>query len=347
MITKQTQINIYKNLSLIRKTQEEIIDRYHPTDEMRCPIHFCIGQEILPAALSSLMIKEDSIYSHHRSHGYYISKKGSIKEMIAEFYGKKTGSNGGLAGSQELSSTKINFYSGTILSGAFAMALGGAFERIYNKKKGIAISVIGDGGMEEGIVYESLNMASKMKLPILYICENNGYSTHTHLSERVIDSKTSSKVKNFAVNTTFIDDNDPDKIFLKIEKIVKDIRKTKKPHFVEIKTYRYNGHVGPEGDDHFNYRPKNEYNSWIKKDPLKFYEKKLSKKYKDFPKIKTKIERENIRIIENAFNFAKKSKFPKDFQNQNFKNTYKNVKKFYNNKISFGTSQEGHKPKPY
>ena len=89
---------IFKNLSLIRKTQEEIIERYHPADKMKCPMHFCIGQELMPAVLGPLMIKEDSIFSHHRSHGYFIAKNGPIKEMIAEFYGKISGTNGGHRG---------------------------------------------------------------------------------------------------------------------------------------------------------------------------------------------------------------------------------------------------------
>ena len=175
-MNKADQIKIYKNLSLIRKTQEEIVDRYHPADKMKCPMHFCIGQEMTPAVLNPLMIKEDSIYSHHRSHGYFISKKGPIREMIAEFYGKITGTNGGLAGSQELSSSKINFYSGTILSGAFAMALGDAYEKNYSKKKGIAISVIGDGGMTAGMSFEAMCHAGYLKKDILVVLNDNEMS---------------------------------------------------------------------------------------------------------------------------------------------------------------------------
>ncbi len=343
----KNQIEIYKNLNLIRKTQKEIVKRYHPADKMRCPMHFCIGQELMPSVLGPLMIKEDSIYSHHRSHGYFISKKGSIKKMIAEFYGKNSGTNGGLAGSQELSSSDINFYSGTILSGAFAMAVGDAFEKKYNKKKGIAISVIGDGGMEEGIVYEALNMASHMKLPILYICENNSYSTHTNLSQRTLQYKSNKRVKNFNIQTTYFNQNNPDKLFKILSKIIRKIRENKKPHFIEIQTYRFNGHVGPEGDDHFNYRSKNEMKKWISNDPLNYYEKKLIKKNKKFLSIRNKIDKNNYKIINDAFKFAEQSKFPKEYKSNNFKGTYKNVNKFYDNKIHFGTTQEGHKPKPY
>ena len=101
--------------------------------------------------------------------------------MVAEFYGKKNGSNGGLAGSQELSDPDTSFYSGTILSGALAMGVGDAFAKKYKNKNFLNVSVIGDGGMEEGIVIESINMASLYNLPVIFICENNIYSTHTHI----------------------------------------------------------------------------------------------------------------------------------------------------------------------
>ena len=199
---------LYEFMVGLRTCEEILSKEYHPADQMRCPMHFCIGQELMPAVLGTLMIKEDSVFTHHRSHGYYIAKKGSINEMIAEFYGKASGTTGGLAGSQELSSPKINFYSGAVLSGAFAISLGDAFEKIYNKKKGIAISVIGDGGMEEGVVFETLNMASKMKLPILFICENNLYSTHTPLKERTLEKKPSNRAKSFNMETKFSSGDD-------------------------------------------------------------------------------------------------------------------------------------------
>ena len=106
--------------------------------------------------------------------------------MIAEFYGKKSGSNAGLAGSQELSYSKNNFFSGTILSGMFSIALGTAFAQKKQNSKNITATIIGDGGMEEGIVYETLNLASLKSLPILFVCENNRYSVHTHISERTL-----------------------------------------------------------------------------------------------------------------------------------------------------------------
>ena len=180
MINNFKRLKIFYLMKLIRNIEQALIEKYHPEDKMRCPMHFCLGQELAPAVLGLLSKKNDSIYSNHRSHGYYIAKGGSIKKLIAEFYGKKTGTNGGLAGSQGLFSTDINLYSGAILSGAFSLSIGDAYSKIYKKQNSISIAMTGDGGMEEGIVYETFNFASKMKLPILFICENNLYSGHIH-----------------------------------------------------------------------------------------------------------------------------------------------------------------------
>ena len=168
--------------------------------------------------------------------------------------------------------------------------------------------------MEEGVVFETLNMASKMSLPILFICENNLYSTHTPLNERTLEKKPSNRVKSFNIDTDYFEGNDPDKLFNLMLKITKKIRKQKKPHFIEIKTYRFNGHVGPEGDDHFNYRDKKEINEWIKKDPLNNYVKKLSKNNKKFFKIKEKIDKQNIAKIKGHLILQKKINFQRNIK---------------------------------
>ncbi len=348
-MTLKEKLKIYYNLLLIRNVEEAIEDRYHPADKMRCPIHMCIGQELIPSVLNLFMKTKDSLWSHHRSHGYYMCKGGSVKEMISEFYGKKTGTNGGLAGSQELSYPKTNFYSGTILCGAFSMAVGDAFSKKYKNQKNVAIAIIGDGGMEEGIVFESLNIASMMKLPIIFICENNLYSVHTNLKERQNSKTIYQKIKSFGIKSSIYKGNDPDRLHDILKKITSDVRENNKPHFLEVSTYRFSGHVGPEGDDQYGYRPKKEIAYWKKRDPLKYYEKKLDKKIKNFHIINKKYKKKINKIINDAFNFAEKSQFPeKDYLKFNYQNTYsKIVKKFYSKNIQLNVSQKDHKPKPY
>tara|TARA_B100001063_G_C16775738_1_gene565126 strand:+ start:3288 stop:4331 length:1044 start_codon:yes stop_codon:yes gene_type:complete len=345
----QNNLNLYKNLYLIRRTQEQISKNYHPEDKMRCPIHLCFGQEFMPSVLGLFLKKDDAIYSHHRSHGYFLAKGGSVKEMICEFYGKANGTNGGLAGSQELSCSKINFNSGTILSGAFAMAVGDAYAKKINKKNSITVTVIGDGGMEEGIVYESLNLAALKEVPVLFICENNLYSTHTRVTERVSKNNISSKVKQFGLRTLKLNNGNYHDHITKIKKEVDFVRKNKKPSFIEIDTYRLGPHVGPEDDDHFKFRPSIEKNKWQKKDPLIHYRKLLLKQNKNQKKI-IELEKKINDKVNEAFKFAKSSKYPKlnSALSKNYSNTFsKVVKNFFDNQADFSTIQEKHLPKPY
>src|SRR5882672_11767152 len=117
---------LYRFMLRLRLCEEALAREYHPADEMRCPVHFCVGQEAVPAALSLLLRDDDYLYCHHRSHGYYLAKGAPMPAMFAELYGKQTGANAGRAGSQDISHPAVNFHSGAILAGATAIAMGSA-----------------------------------------------------------------------------------------------------------------------------------------------------------------------------------------------------------------------------
>ena len=114
----KTVIALYRFMVRLWRCEEALMEEYHPADEMRCPVHFCVGQEAVPAALSLLLREDDYLFSHHRSHGYYLAKSAPMDALFAELYGRKTGANGGVAGSQDISMSSVNFYSGAILAGA-------------------------------------------------------------------------------------------------------------------------------------------------------------------------------------------------------------------------------------
>tara|TARA_B100001123_G_C15344700_1_gene1036467 strand:+ start:8892 stop:9935 length:1044 start_codon:yes stop_codon:yes gene_type:complete len=347
-MNKKLKIEFYKILHLIRFSQEYLIKKYHPEDEMRCPIHFCLGQEVLAACLNFFLEKKDFLLSHHRSHGYYLAKKCPVEQMIYEFYGKAKGSNSGLAGSQELSYSPNNFFSGTILSGMFSIALGTSFAQKINKKKNISVTVIGDGGMEEGIVYETLNLASLKSLPILFICENNNYSVHTNIHERTLTSNFKNKVKSFQIKYINISEYKADIIFSKVKDAVSYVRNKKKPVFLEFNTMRTCGHVGPEDDDaEHNYRKK-DLLKWKNKDSFKWFKQKLIKN--GYLKTIERIEKSNKNRVRLAAQKARKEKFlnyNKSVQ-FNFINTYsKIVKKFSNPSKNFAEKQKETKLNPY
>ena len=334
-------------IHLIRFSQSHLMDVYHPEDLMKCPIHFCLGQETLASALSFNIKKNDYLLSHHRSHAYYLAKKCSLEKMIAEFYGKKNGSNYGLAGSQELSLSSQNFFSGTILSGMFAISLGTAYSQKMKKKNEITITVIGDGGMEEGIVYETMNLASLHNLPILFICENNRFSVHTSMKKRTLINNFKNKVKSFGIKYVKINSSNIEKIYEKATKCINEVRNNKKPIFLEFDTFRECGHVGPENDDReFNYR-KNDIKKWSKLNPFKKYLAKMKKnEIKKLEKIFNKNELKVKKMVLKAKN--NKTIDFKESLKLNFIKSYSKVIKRFNLPVkNFAGGQKETKLKPY
>jgi TPP-dependent pyruvate/acetoin dehydrogenase alpha subunit len=292
----------------IRRMEEALIAEYHPADEMRCPIHFCVGQEAAPAALGLTLRRDDVIVSHYRSHGYYMAKGAPLTAMVAEFYGKATGSNSGLAGSMELAHHESRFYSGAIVGGPAGLAIGSAFAQKYLRSPAITVAVFGDGAMDEGVGYEAINLAVLRQLPVLFLCENNRYAAHTSLSNRTRAPSITGRAGAFGIETAITDDSDPTALFKRIAAIVTSVRNDHRPVFLEVGTYRFCGHVGPECDDDMEYRPAKEITQQMDADPLKALRKRIESTdaRTDLAIIDAEIEAE----IMNAIADAKAAEFP-------------------------------------
>ena len=304
---------------LIRQSQQILMDEYHPADEMKCPIHFCKGQELVPALLGHYLVQSDYILSHHRSHGYYLAKGGDINAMVAEFYGKKSGANGGIAGSQELSYEPANFYSGTILAGMFAMANGVAFAHKYGKTGSVAVAVIGDGGMEEGICWEAINLAAVMNLPVIFIIENNQYSVHTSFSKRSKIDNLSKRVESFGVEAKRFSALDIGGINNYLKDKISAARNNYTPACIEIDVWRYAPHVGPENDDEkYNYRDKEAMKYWEANDPLLLMRKLLLDAGVKEDLISDS-EAKNVNLVHEALSKAKADEYP-SFEEANLHN---------------------------
>jgi pyruvate dehydrogenase E1 component alpha subunit len=272
----RTRLHLYRMMYLIRRTEELLMAEYHPADEMRCPMHFCVGQEAMPAALSTVLRRGDVLMSHYRSHGYYLAKGAPLDAMVAEFYGKQTGSNSGVAGSMELGSHDYNFYSGAIVGGSLFIPFGAAFAQKYRGGDEISISVIGDGVFDEGITYEIFNLAALHRLPLLIICENNKYAAHTPIERRQAVTLLAERAKVFGLPIDRLDGNDAELLLHTLERLVPQIRAGKGPHFIEIETYRFCGHVGPGTDEGMGYRSNDEVERWKSRDPVIVMRKQLA-----------------------------------------------------------------------
>lgn len=265
---KEDAFKIYRLMRLIRRTEEILMFEYRRANEMKCPMHFCVGQESMPAALSTVLRKADNLVTHYRSHGYYLAKGAPLEDMIAEFYGKATGANSGLAGSMELGHHECNFYSGAIVGGPVMIALGGAFAQKYQGLDDISVAVQGDGAMDEGVTYEVMNIAVLHQLPLLIVCENNGYAAHTPLAKHSGSKRMSDRARAFGMTAYDFDGNQPLDLAKHLSEITSGIRVGGGPVFMEIDTYRHCAHVGPDSDDEMEYRTPDEVARWIANDPI-------------------------------------------------------------------------------
>ena len=305
-------IALYRFMMRIRRTQEEIAREYHVEDQIRCPVHFCTGQEAVPAALSLLIQKEDFLFGPHRSHGYFYAKGGSMNELFAEIYGRQTGANAGLSGSQEISLSGINFYSGAILSGLLSIAVGVGLGFQLKGLPQVAVVGLGDGATDEGIFWEAVSYAQLCKLPVVFICENNRYSTYSPQLKRQVADNIHERVASFGLRTEAIFGNDVMLVMSTIAKAMKFARAGKGPVFIESYTYRWMGHVGPEDDDYVNYRSQKELSFWKKHCPILLLEKQMLKEGILTLKLKEQMLESISKEIFEAFKFAKNSLIPMD-----------------------------------
>lgn len=308
-IPKKEIVNLYSAMLRIRIIEERIAELY-PSGQMRTPTHFSIGQEAVSIGICASLKDSDIVFASHRCHAAYLGKGGDLKQMIAELYGRATGACKGRSGSAHLTSSGKNMYSAPILGEMIAVAVGAALSFFIDKNRGVAVAFFGDAAIEEGVCLESINFAVIKKLPVLFVCENNFYSTHTHIRFRQPAVPIYKRVKGLGINTRLIDGNDVLKVYTAAKDAVNCCRSGKGPIFLECITYRYREHVGPNFDFNNPYRTKEEVEQWMRKCPVKRLEKILTAKgvinNNKINFLKNKINRE----VDEAVRYAANSSWP-------------------------------------
>ena len=306
-------LQLYCFMVRLRRCEEALAAEYHPADQMRCPVHFCIGQEAAPAALSALLNHDDYLFSHHRSHGYYLAKSGLMAEMFAELYGKATGANGGKAGSQDISFPSERFYSGAILAGAVALAVGAGLGVQLRQSPNVIVAGFGESATDEGVFWESVNYAGLRKLPVVFVCENNKYSVFSPQSKRQAGSGLCQRVETFGVRCSTIFGNDALDVHRVLSAATAEARSGNGPTFIELLTYRWSAHYGPDSDDTVGYRPAEELANWKNNCPILLLENALIASSILTPQLKLDIASRADTEIASAFQFAQSSKQPTAF----------------------------------
>lgn len=294
----------------IRLVEERIVELYSKQD-MRTPVHLYIGQEAIAAGVCQNLRKEDYVFTNHRCHGHCIAKGMSLSSILAELYGKKTGCCKGKGGSMHLADKDIGILAtSAIVGGGIPMGVGASLSLKFKRNQNICVVFFGDGAVDEGVFYESLNFAALKKLPVLFVCENNFYATNSPLEARQPLDNIFKKGEIFGIRGFRCDGNEAIEILNTSRKLIEKIRGGSGPFLLECRTYRWKGHVGPDCDFEKGCRPRYELDSWMKRCPVKKLENRLLKN-----RILTKQKIEEIRSliqgeIAQAEDFAKNSPLP-------------------------------------
>jgi TPP-dependent pyruvate/acetoin dehydrogenase alpha subunit len=303
-------LELYKETLRLRRIEEKIASEYGNW-KMRCPVHLSIGQEGPSAAFALLQGKEDYAVSSHRAHTHYLAKGGDLRGLIAELYGKHLGCSGGKGGSMHLFDRSANFMgSSAIVGNSIPIGVGLGYHLKLSKAPGFSYIFLGDGAIEEGVFYESASFAVLHNLPVIFMCENNGYSVYTNLLTR---QTSESNIRNIAngIGLRFyqVDGNNPVECYNKLKESINDFNS--QPIFLEFLTSRFLEHCGPNEDHALGYRTQKEIDALESEDPLIILKEQITKsKFLEFRKWEfdaaTVIDLE----IESAFNFAENARFP-------------------------------------
>lgn len=249
---------------------ENAIGELVQSGEAKCPCHLAIGQEAIPVGVSQALRKTDRIFGNHRSHAQYLAAGGDLGKLMAEILGRDTGASRGMGGSMHLYAGEQGFLGSVpIVAGTVPLAVGAALAAKMDGNGDIGVAYFGDGACEEGVVHESLNLAAIYKLPVLFVCENNLFSSHLDIALRQPSDRMARYADAHKVENRTVDGNDVVMMASAAAELVEHARSGRGPVFLEAVTYRWRGHVGPREDiDVGLRRSADDLIAWKRRDPI-------------------------------------------------------------------------------
>ena len=300
-------VDLLRRMWLIRAFEEKVSALY-AAREIQGLVHLGIGQEAVAVGTCSLLRREDYVFGGHRSHGHAIAKGADINRLLAEIAGRATGYCAGKGGSMHIAAPEVGFVTATgVVGGTIPLALGAAFAAKVKKKGQLAMVFFGDGAGQAGPFHESLNIASLWKLPVIFVCENNGYAEFTPLSAHTKIERLAQHAKTYGIAASTVDGNDLLAVRQAALKAIEKARSGKVPIFIECLTHRLRGHY--EGDP-AKYRELSQLAEWKKKDPIARFTKVLKASKSITEKQTQAVEREARALVEKAAAFALASPWP-------------------------------------
>jgi TPP-dependent pyruvate/acetoin dehydrogenase alpha subunit len=301
----ETLERLYRKLLLTRRFEEVVADIY-PTDKIKSPVHLSIGQEPIAVGVCDALRADDVVSGTYRGHAAYLAKGGDAKAMMAELFGKDSGCARGKGGSMHLVDMAHGVLgSSAVVGSTVPIAMGYAFALKREGRGRVVAAFFGDGATEEGVLWESLNFAALHKLPILFVCENNGYAIHEPIEKRWAVHDLIAKVRAFGLPASRIDGSDVVAIRAAAASAVVPMRAgAHGPSFIECMTYRWREHVGPDADFDAGYRSRAELEPWAAADAVARVGAMIG------PATRHRIESEIERQVRDAVSFAEQSSMP-------------------------------------
>jgi pyruvate dehydrogenase E1 component alpha subunit len=259
----------FRDMTLIR-VAEEAIGALVEDGLARAPCHLGIGQEAVAVGVAAHLRSTDRVFGGHRSHSHYLAVGGDLYALVAEVLGKADGASRGMGGSMHLFAGDVGFHGSVPIVGAtIPIAVGAALAAKLDGSGDVAVAFFGDGATEEGVFHESMNLAASQQLPVLFVCENNLFSSHLDIALRQPSDRIARYADAHKVRAATVDGNDLVAVTRAAASLVGHARSGAGPGFLEAITYRHRGHVGPKEDVDVGVRRKmSDLDAWKKLDPI-------------------------------------------------------------------------------
>jgi TPP-dependent pyruvate/acetoin dehydrogenase alpha subunit len=265
MITGDHGLQLYRTMMIIRRFEEQAV-RFVTEQKMPTSTHSSIGQEAVAAGVCSALQSGDQIFTTHRAHGHCLAMGVDLTGFMAELMLKNTGINSGRAGSMHVADPEHGVLGANgIVGGGVPMAVGAAYAAQARQSGQVIVAFFGDGASSQGACHEAMNLASLWKLPVLFVCEHNGYAEMTPSAMHVSASDLSSRAVGYGMPGVQLDGNDVIAVYEAAAEAVTRARSGGGPSFLVCRTYRIRGHF--EGDPE-RYRPTGQKAEWLSRDPI-------------------------------------------------------------------------------
>lgn len=307
--TPETQRDMLRTMQTIRRFEERASDDYHAGD-IYGVVHCYIGEEAVAVGVCAALREDDQIISTHRGHGHCIAKGADLDRMMAELYGREDGYCKGKGGSMHIADFDIGMLGANgIVAGGISIVTGAGLAAQLDGNDKVAVSFFGDGASNAGPFHESLNIAAKWKLPMLYVCENNLHAAQTPAAKTLAHEDVAARAAGYGIPGVIVDGNDVFAVYDAASEAVARARAGEGPTLIECKTYRWRKHT--ERPNQPDQRPDAEIETWLKKDPIARLVDHLKSQQGQFSDEEWEaMDAEILQAIEASVTYAKASPFP-------------------------------------